>query len=318
MDQLILSNSLMIRLLLSVLLSLGLALHGYRKKSLDYTGCFAAIFVGFVSFATSYRFGLILILFYYTSSKLTKVKEDVKAKLESNYMQGGQRNCIQVFANSILATIIALMYIFYIGDDTHMSFSNTHDTVKLTILSISKSTLGSYLSSMYVAHYACASADTWASEVGILSKTNPRLVTTLFIRTVPHGTNGGMSILGTVMSGLGGAFIGFVFWICSSLVGTKPDSPQHPIIVVGLICGVLGSLFDSILGATLQASYYSKDRKCIVKTKQEIKEDKSVVLICGIDVLSNEAVNVVSILLTMIVSLYISPRVFCFFDTYQC
>ena len=175
----IIMNSFFIRILLAILISLGLAIHGYRKKSLDTTGSIAAIFVGFISFATSYRFGLILILFYYTSSKLTKVKEDVKAKLESNYVHGGQRNWIQVFANSILATIIALIYVYYIGDDIQVSFSS-HDA---------KSTmLGSYLSSMYVAHYACASADTWASEVGILSKGNPRLVTTLFIRKVSFYT----------------------------------------------------------------------------------------------------------------------------------
>ena len=161
-----LNTTIITRLLLALLISLGLAGHGYKKKSLDISGCFAAIFVGFISFATSYRYGLILILFYYTSSKLTKVKEDVKAKLESNYMIGGQRNWIQVFANSILATIIGLLYMIYIGEEIHILY-NKND--------ISKSMLGSYLSTLYVAHYSCASADTWASEVGILSKSKPRL-----------------------------------------------------------------------------------------------------------------------------------------------
>ena len=51
------------------------------------------------------------------------------------------------------------------------------------------------LSCMYISHYACANGDTWASEVGILAKASPRLVTSLFTREVPPGTNGGMSIL---------------------------------------------------------------------------------------------------------------------------
>lgn len=125
-----------------------------------------------------------------------------------------------------------------------------------------------------------------------------------------------MSTLGTIFSALGGSFIGTI-WTVFGLY-TKSNSPQYPMIIVGLFCGVLGSLFDSILGATLQASYYSKDKKCIVKTKQEIKNDQSVALICGVDILSNEAVNLLSILLTMIASLYISPRVFCYFDRNQC
>jgi len=135
------NNSIVIRILLAIVISISLAFHGFSKKSLDITGSIAAILVGFIAFATSYRFGIILILFYYTSSKLTKVKEDVKQRLESNYMQGGQRNYVQVFANSILATIISLMYMYYVGEDRHMSFSNNM--------------FGSYLSTLYVGHYAC-------------------------------------------------------------------------------------------------------------------------------------------------------------------
>src|SRR5260370_8225741 len=53
---------------------------------------------------------------------------------------------------------------------------------------------------------ACCLGDTIASEIGILSKSTPRLATTW--RKVPPGTNGGMTILGTLGSAFGGALIG--------------------------------------------------------------------------------------------------------------
>jgi uncharacterized membrane protein len=185
----------LIRFIVATVLAGALAAHGYKKKSLNVSGSLAAIVVGFVSFAASYRLGWILILFYYTSSKLTKVKESVKAKLEDGYAQGGQRNAIQVFANSILATIVAIVFYIYCGEDTYnISFkpssvkdnTGAHEVVSfLGVYSIEKGVLASYLLALYIAHYACATADTWASELGILSKSQPRLVTSLFLKSVP-------------------------------------------------------------------------------------------------------------------------------------
>lgn len=143
--------------------------------------------------------------------------------------------------------------------------------------------------------------------MGVLSTSKPRLVTSLFLRTVPPGTNGGMSLLGTTASAAGGLFIGVVFWLMSFVVHVHPPVPQWPIVLVGLVSGFLGSLYDSLLGATLQASYYSQDRKCIVKDPKKRLNDKSVQLVCGTDVLSNEAVNFISILFTMITIFYLAP-----------
>lgn len=91
-----------------------------KKGSLSTSGCFAAFFVGFISLSVSYRFGIILLLFYYTGSKITRYKEAKKAKLESDYQYGGQRDAIQVFANSLIGTIVAIIYYINIGEDSHV------------------------------------------------------------------------------------------------------------------------------------------------------------------------------------------------------
>lgn len=229
------------------------------------------------------------------------------------------------------------MFYSFIGDDTHVSHmfvlldltlylsqiavvtTESEDiSFPLFVFTIKRDLLIFQLWCAYIAHYSCATADTWASEVGILAKGNPRLVTSLFLRAVPPGTNGGMSPLGTAASAAGGLFIGLVFYIGAlALQLGSPDSPppilsQFPMVYVGTICGILGSLFDSLLGATLQASYYSKDRKCIVKKSDPLfASDKSIQLICGLDILSNEQVNGLSILLTMLCSVNIGRFVFC-------
>ncbi len=291
-------QEIFVRGLIAGFIAFGLAAHGRKKKSLSVSGALAAIFVGFCSFWISYRFGLILILFYYSSSKLTKLKEEVKAKLEADYLVGGQRDWIQVFANSILATAVCIAYWWFVGEDSHVNFAGRSHFSMSSNLSLSP-IFGSYLWVMFVAHYSCSTADTWASELGILSTSKPRLVTSLFLKEVPHGTNGGVSLLGTVASAGGGFFIGQIFWILSYLtVGERTYNPQYPMILVGLVSGVVGSLLDSLLGATLQASYYSDTRKCIVK--RPFKKDDNVRCVTGIDILSNEAVNFWSILLTML------------------
>ncbi|KAJ1397054.1 integral membrane protein DUF92-domain-containing protein [Ochromonadaceae sp. CCMP2298] len=312
--------SLAVRNSLAVLIALGLAISGKRKKSLSTSGAISAIFVGYVAFACSYRFGAILILFYYSSSKLTKFKQDYKAKIEEDYAVGGQRNWMQVLASSLLATVVAIAFYLLCGEDQGMSFAapSEHDIwVEVAGLSLQQSTLASYLWTAYIAHYCTANADTWASELGVLSANNPRLVTTLFWREVPRGTNGGMSGVGTLASAAGGLFIGCVFFAGAALVPSS--SAQYPVLVYSLLCGLLGSLVDSLLGASVQATYYCTERKCIVKRDGTGQGTQgSIVRICGSDVLSNEAVNLLSIMLTMLLSLYLAPITFCMVDSTQC
>lgn len=296
-----------------------LAIHGYKKKSLSFSGSLAAFFVGFASMGCSYRFGLLLLLFYYSSTKLTKYKQDVKDRMEEDFKSSGERNWKQVFASSLLAVIVCGTYVAYFGDDANVSFATaTGSSVgETTILGISLPTYIwiSQLQCMYVAHFATANGDTWASEVGMLAKSQPRLITSLFLRKVPPGTNGGMSLLGTGASAAGGAFIGLVYFVGSFFYRDPVQqslSPQWGMILFGFLCGLLGSLIDSLLGAVLQATYYSDEKKMIVKNFESLPADqrKGIRRICGVDVLSNEAVNVLSIGLTMAGSWFLAPFLF--------
>jgi uncharacterized membrane protein len=109
-----------------------------------------------------------------------------------------------------------------------------------------------------IANYAVVAADTFSSELGILAKGEPRLITSLNLRKVPRGTNGGVTLMG-----LGAGLLGSMVIVTASMVFTPLCSgsdestgwtTQHRgIFMWGLtIWGLLGSIVDSVLGGLFQ------------------------------------------------------------------
>ena len=263
------------RMLVAFMLASLLAYKGRKKKSLSKSGAIAAWIVGFISFTASFRFGMTLIVFYQSSSWLTKYKEGEKKKLEQGHKEGGQRDYNQVFSCSLLATLIAVAYMYKVGtEDAPIDFdsnTNTHSNNN------NNSTLRSMLLCAYLGHYACCNGDTWASELGVLNTTKPKLITQFWRNDIPVGTNGAISLLGTLASILGGGIIGLTFALGDLFyltddysVGiitttTTGGSPlQVGCVYLGLAAGLGGSMIDSVLGACLQATYYDRDKKMIV------------------------------------------------------
>jgi len=250
-----------------------LATRGIKRKSLSKSGAIAAWFVGFFSLAGLVRSGIVLIVFYLTSSKLTKVKSNIKKTLEEDYVVGGERGAVQVLCCSFLATVLSIAHYFYVGEDgLVLSGDAVHRAISLGVVS----------------HYATCAADTWASELGILNKRWPVLITNMF-KSVPPGTNGGVSEVGTLASAAGGVVIGLTYWLSGAIVGAF-SFEDWVLTVYGLVFGVVGSFLDSILGATLQQTLYNEKTKKITTVR-----GANVVVICGTPILDNQEVNLISV-----------------------
>lgn len=67
--------------------------------------------------------------------------------------------------------------------------------------------------------------------------------------------NGGVSWVGLFLSFLGGAAVGIGHFLVLYFCSIPPTSlPQWKIIPIAAIAGLVGSIIDSLLGATLQYS----------------------------------------------------------------
>ncbi|XP_063179006.1 transmembrane protein 19 isoform X1 [Chroicocephalus ridibundus] len=272
------------RWLFSVLVPLIIATQGLKKKSLDHSGALGGLVVGFILTVANYSFFTSLFVFFVTSSKLTKWKKDIKKQIDSEYKEGGQRNWVQVFCNGGVPTELAVLYMIENGPgEIPIDFSKQY-TASWMCLSL----LGAL---------ACSAGDTWASEIGsVMSKSKPRLITTW--EKVPVGTNGAVSFVGLLSSLLGGMAVGIAYFITQLIFVTDLEisAPQWPIIVFGAAAGLLGSIVDSYLGATMQYSGFDQNIGMVVS--YQTKNSKH---ISGKPILDNNTVNLFSSIIIALV-----------------
>ncbi|PPQ67606.1 hypothetical protein CVT26_006816 [Gymnopilus dilepis] len=302
---------------LALTLALLLSGHGLRKKSLSPSGALTAFVVGFVMLAGGTRvFGFTLIGFYLVGSRATKFGKSKKALLEDGYQEAGYRSGWQVLSNSASALVASFVWnaVFapksvqaaiadLLGIDVGYRLLGlktpvrAYDTSDRGWCPLDGSVADGWSRALMLAslgHFACCLGDTLASELGILSRSRPRLVTTF--RAVPPGTNGAISLGGTVASIVGGGLVGMMVGLTLILENTRCSESWGSIafetVGWGLCGGGLGSYIDSLLGATVQQTRYSKEKKVILQDESKLKGEMQV--ISGWNVLSNNQVNLMS------------------------
>ncbi|MEW6718262.1 MAG: DUF92 domain-containing protein [Chloroflexota bacterium] len=232
------------QLLIGLIVASVISVVAWRFKTLTGDGALAAVMVGGLVFGLGgVPWAVILLLFFFSSSLLSRLATPTKEKLRDKFAKGGRRDWGQVLANGGLGAILAVVY------------------------RLSPQPIEVWVA--FAGAMAAVTADTWATEIGVLSKRKPRLITTG--RVVDKGTSGGITGLGTFSALVGSAMVGLV----ASLWGLMPE--VSTLFIIATLGGLTGAMVDSWLGAKYQGIYYCP--ACMKETERFPRH------ICGVDTL---------------------------------
>jgi len=276
------------RAVFALLASALIARRGLRRGSLAPAGALAAAVLGAVIIFASLALGLALLAFYFSGSLLTRRGEHQKAALDADARAGGgRRGALQVICTAGVAAALALAYSAASdGRDTGLCLLLPPPARLAPAAAAGGAGAGAGAGALHAKNalrtfavlgaagaLACVCGDTWASELGVLAPGGPpRLITTG--RPVPRGTSGAVSLFGTAASVAGGALVGLVLaldggalhWpraaVCADAAG-RPAAAAAALplqwlflALLGAGAGLMGSLVDSYLGATVQRTWF--------------------------------------------------------------
>lgn len=251
---------------------MALAIVAYRLKAIDGLGAGAGVVICFVAFvAGGFSWLIVIVAFFVISSVLTRFHYEQKKKLGSAQEKGGVRSWPNTVANGLIAGLAAVAEII------------THQDIFIVAF------LGSISAAM---------SDTVATEIGLLSKSKPRMIVHLK-KFVEPGTSGGVTLMGELAcltSALVITAIGESLGILSG--GYRTLAAASIAVISG---GIIATNFDSFLGATLQGR--NRCAVCGARTEALTHHDVPTISVSGMRRMDNNAVNLLATLTGALVSI---------------
>lgn len=254
-----------------------LAVVAFVRRSLDAGGAVCAAALGVIVLWTTKFEGLLLFLLFFVGANIAgRMSKRILAKSAPHGMgpksnvacrgavdadsvekKGSRRDAMQVIANGLMAAVSGLLW---------------YVTASLPALV------------MFGASIAEAASDTFAGEVGRLSKVPPVSIRTF--TPVPKGLSGGVTLLGTFAAFASSLAIGVLWFLLFNV--------KDGLVASSVICftGFLGCIVDSYLGACVQAQYRDPDTGML--TERDSKDERPFELVRGIRWMDNDMVNLLS------------------------
>ncbi|MFO7781304.1 MAG: DUF92 domain-containing protein [Spirochaetia bacterium] len=257
------------RLFIAVALNGAAAVGARRREAVTAGGAVAGFTVGAgILFFGGWISWILLMVFFGSSSVLSRLKASAKDDLSVLHEKGSRRDHVQVLANGGVGLVMSV------------GWAATGTPLFLIAVAVS---------------FAAANADTWASEIGVLASRRP--VSILTGKPLPRGTSGGVTPLGFGASAAGSAVIAAVFTAGYGLAtGWSPAlAAVFAVVTAG---GFLGSVIDSVLGATVQAQYADSNTGAATERRLASLDNQPNTLTRGFAAVSNDVVNAVSCVLS--------------------
>ena len=204
-----------------------LALAGYFARSVDMSGALGGWALGAILIlCAGWPLYVALLAFFIIGTAATKLGYGRKARAGLAQEGGGRRGFSHAFSNVGVAAICA------------EAVSRALDLPEITLL---------YL--MGIASLATAAADTTASEIGQLI--GRRAFLPLTLQRVPVGTEGAISVEGTLAGLVGGALVAIASILAFNRGLPRPYGPETGLQAILLVtaCAFLGSYLESIAGS---------------------------------------------------------------------
>jgi uncharacterized protein (TIGR00297 family) len=195
----------------------------FRLRLLSRGGTLAGFAIGFLIYGSlGWRGWTVLMGFFLGGTLATKFRFSDKQRMGVAQGEGGRRRWRHAWANAGVGVLCALAAWACDGAGRHAQ--------------------AEALRWAFVGSFAAALSDTLSSEFGQLAGRAPRLITTG--EEVPVGTDGGITLTGTLMGLLGAALLSLL----GRSIGLTPVRATLPLLLAGLA----GNLLDSWLGATFE------------------------------------------------------------------
>ena len=219
------------RLLLGIALNAAIAALALRAGSIDVPGAVSAVVIGALVTAGLGLPGLaVMVAFFVVGTAATRARYRIKAARGIAQEKGGARGWRNAWANGGVPAFLAVLA------GAHASGASSAPE------SAPASGAALLFTLAYAAAVSTAAADTCSSEIGKAWGRRTFLITTF--RPVPPGTEGAVSLEGT-LAGLAGGLLVAGAGAAAGLYGAG-------IAVLAGVAGLIGSLAESVLGTVAE------------------------------------------------------------------